>query len=209
VLTTAALCTLIALTLAAAGSATADDARRAAACVANRGTMEDIVACLAAAAPARDMSPPVNEHCASAPPGPFATPLPGRVILRFGDRTAYGLPSKGVVLQGEPSASVRAPARGVVRYAGPYRSYGNIVVVEVECESHFVFAGVESMVVATGDVVPATQILGNLPAGPLSDRPALYVELHQRGTRELTRVPTLPGPETLHFSTEAITSGET
>lgn len=169
---TAARYALTVLLSAAAGSANADEAQQAAACM-ERDVFAEAVACLAGVAPDR--------ACSSAEVGPFAPLLPGRVALRFGERSRHGTISKGVVLQGSSSAAVRSPTSGIVLYVGPFRTYASLIVLEASCELRFVIAGVETFAVAAGDTISASQILGHLPASGPESSPALVVELHKSG----------------------------
>jgi septal ring factor EnvC (AmiA/AmiB activator) len=84
-------------------------------------------AATAAAAP----SLPAPQASATAPPAPYLLPVTGRTVLGFGARPSEGaLPSRGLTLAPRPGAQVVAPAAGRVAFAGPYRGYGWIVIVE-------------------------------------------------------------------------------
>ena len=180
----------MALMLGAAGAVAAQDAGLAG-CL-ERST-EELVTCLAAATVAGVEILRSGKACESAASGPFVTPLSGRLVTRFGDRTRYGSISKGVSLAGQPSARVAAPAAGIVLYAGEYRTYGKIVVLETSCRLHFVFAGIETLAVTRGDAVVSGQTLGHLQAGESAGTPVLHVELHKSG-RRVDPGPDISGP---------------
>ena len=64
----------------------------------------------------------------------MVVPVDGQRILKFGQPTVYGGKSHGVVFQVAGGASVRAPATGVVMFAGEFRSYGDLLIVDA-CKS--------------------------------------------------------------------------
>ena len=172
----------MALMLGTACPVAAQDASFAG-CLERSPSTEEIVTCLGAATVAGVEKLRSGKACESAPHGPFVAPISGRVLLRFGERTFHGSLSKGVSLAGQPSATVAAPAQGVVLYAGEYRAYGRIIVIETNCRLHFVFAGFETVAVTRGDAVAPSQTLGHLPAGGSELTPVLHVELHKSGRR--------------------------
>ncbi len=91
---------------------------------------------------------------------------------------------------------VRAPAAGVVRYAGPFLDFGRIVVLEVAPGVTAVLAGLERVRVSRGSRVAAGELLGLLGGAPLDADDylmiagggtgagvgeTLYVEIAERG----------------------------
>lgn len=78
-------------------------------------------------APLTDL--PAAERSASAPPGPYLLPVTGRTVIGFGAPQGSSS-SSGVTLAPRPGAQVVAPAAGRVAFAGPYRGYGRIVIIE-------------------------------------------------------------------------------
>ena len=63
-------------------------------------------------------------------PSTYQLPGSGRILTGFGVRGADGLPSDGLVFAARPRAQLVAPAPGRIAFAGPYRGYGRIVIVE-------------------------------------------------------------------------------
>lgn len=62
--------------------------------------------------------------------GRYQLPLAGRLVAGFGDLQP-GLPrSRGISIAARAGAQAVAPAAGRVAFAGPYRGYGNIVIIE-------------------------------------------------------------------------------
>ncbi len=60
----------------------------------------------------------------------FQLPVGGRTLAGFGTTGDTGIRNDGVTLAPRPGAQVVAPARGRVAFAGPYRGYGRIVIIE-------------------------------------------------------------------------------
>lgn len=67
----------------------------------------------------------------SAPARPaYTLPVIGRVVRGFGELSSEGTRSRGLTIATAAGAQVVAPARGRIVYAGPFRSYGRIVIID-------------------------------------------------------------------------------
>lgn len=109
-------------------------------------------------------------------PSPYILPVAGRTLTGFGAPQASGL-SQGLTLAPIGGAQVVAPAAGRVAFAGPYRGYGNIVIIEHG-------GGWTSLVtgLARSDVEVGEQVVSGAPlgaAGPTD--PSISVELRRDG----------------------------
>ena len=111
--------------------------------------------------------------------GPLALQLPvaGRTIAGFGSRTEGGVPSGGITIAPRGGALVVAPAAGRVAFAGPYRGFGRIVILDHG-------GGWTSLVtgLARSDVEVGEELVGGAPlglAGPA--RPEVTLELRRDG----------------------------
>jgi len=60
----------------------------------------------------------------------YLLPVEGRVISGTGELSDAGVHARGLTLSVEPGAIVRAPAAGRVAYAGSFRSYGSVIIVD-------------------------------------------------------------------------------
>lgn len=107
----------------------------------------------------------------------FVLPLAGQVVAGFGTERA-GLPrSRGVTLLARPSAQAVAPAAGRVVFAGPYRGYGQIVIVEHGGGWTSLVTGLARLDVEVGD-----RLLGGSPLGVTGPgQPLVSVELRKDG----------------------------
>jgi septal ring factor EnvC (AmiA/AmiB activator) len=102
-----------------------------------------------------------------------------RLTLAFGQRTNAGRASEGVSLQTVESGAVTAPAIATISYAGLFRSYGQILILDLDNGYVIVLAGMAQTLVQTGDRVQAGQVVGRMPASPA---PELYVEVRRNGS---------------------------
>lgn len=113
---------------------------------------------------------------ASATPA-FQMPVQGRLIAGFG-AVAPGTPrSKGIALATRGGAQAVAPAPGRVAFAGPYRGYGSIVIIDHGDGWTSLVTGLAQIDTAVGRNVVAGSPLGL--AGP--GRPVVSLELRRDG----------------------------
>lgn len=104
-------------------------------------------------------------------------PVNGRVLAGFGEANQTG-GSRGVTVAARAAAQVVAPAVGRVAFAGPYRGFGRIVILEHEGGWSSLVTGLGRLDVAVGQRVLQGSPLGD--AGP--GRPIVTVELRKDGT---------------------------
>jgi septal ring factor EnvC (AmiA/AmiB activator) len=164
--------------LLVAGASTVMAEEPAKACGA-RGDLTDLIACLRSAYGRTDAAEP--RTCAGPLPD-FLAPVEGRRILGFGARTTYGGASKGTVIESATGTPVSAPAAGFVLFAGEWRSYGTLVVIDAGCATHALVAGVAALTVAAGDQVDRGGRIGEVPSPPTpADLPVVYFEVRRNG----------------------------
>ncbi|GAC1338552.1 MAG: hypothetical protein NVSMB18_05140 [Acetobacteraceae bacterium] len=117
------------------------------------------------------------------PAGGAILPVAGPVVRRWGERTEAG-PANGLSFRAPPLGRVVAPCAGRVAFAGPFRSFGVLVILDCGGGYHFVLAGLERLDVQVGVTVQAGEPVGLMPgwdpAAP-GPHPALYVELRRDG----------------------------
>jgi septal ring factor EnvC (AmiA/AmiB activator) len=117
---------------------------------------------LAAALPPEAQSAP-SPAASAPPPGDFQLPVQGRTLIGFGARRESGLASTGLTLAAAQGAQVVAPARGRVAFAGVYRGFGRIVIIEHAGGWTSLVTGLEQVGVAVGD-----NVIGGSPVGRAS-----------------------------------------
>ncbi len=108
-------------------------------------------------------------------------PAHGRLLRRYGQQGKNGSPaSKGITIATREGAQVIAPFDGKVVYAGEFRGYGLILIIEHGKRYHTLLAGVERV-----DAVVGQWILAGEPIGVMTDdgvrKPELYLELRRNG----------------------------
>lgn len=119
--------------------------------------------------------------------GQMVAPVAGSVVRAWGEPTDAG-PATGVSYRPAPQARVVSPCTGRVRFAGPFRSYGAVLIVDCGGGFAIVLAGLERLDSAAGAAVLAGEPVGTMPAWDATAparagaRPALYVELRRDGT---------------------------
>lgn len=122
--------------------------------------------------------------------GTLIRPVAGETVRYFGADDGTGSTLTGEVLATSKGATVVAPADGWVVYAGTFRSYGKVVILDTGDNYHVVLAGMEEIKVATGRFVLSGEPLatmGNIRfAGSaaltlVSERPTLYIEFRENG----------------------------
>ncbi|QWG23751.1 peptidoglycan DD-metalloendopeptidase family protein [Bradyrhizobium sediminis] len=128
--------------------------------------------------------------------GLFALPVNGTKIREFGGSDGAGGVEKGISLATRAGAQVTTPCDGWVVYAGPFRSYGQLLILNAGGGYHVLIAGMERISVNIGQFVltgepVATMGTRSQVASILAtnaSQPVLYVEFRKDGT------PIDPGP---------------
>ncbi len=123
--------------------------------------------------------------------GRLIPPVRGVNLQSFGDDNGLGGISQGQAIATRAGARVVSPADGRVVYAGPFRSYGQLLILDTGDDYHVVLAGMERIdvqldqFVLTGEPVG---VMGNqrLASAAVLDasvtQPVLYVEFRKGGT---------------------------
>jgi len=127
--------------------------------------------------------------------GRLSLPVNGAKIRDFGAPDGMGGTEKGISIATRSGAQVTAPCDGWVVYAAPYRSYGQLLILNVGGGYHVLLAGMERMTVDLGQFVltgepiavmgSGTQVASNPATGSTSIGPSqsvLYVEFRRDGT---------------------------
>jgi septal ring factor EnvC (AmiA/AmiB activator) len=129
--------------------------------------------------------------------GLFAMPVNGAKIRDFGGSDGAGGVEKGISLATRAGAQVTTPCDGWVVYAGPFRSYGQLLILNAGGGYHVLIAGMERIsvnigqFVLTGEPVATMGTTTSQVASILAtnaSQPVLYVEFRKDGT------PIDPGP---------------
>jgi septal ring factor EnvC (AmiA/AmiB activator) len=128
--------------------------------------------------------------------GQVPIPVNGVKLKQFGASDGSGGQEKGISIATRAGAQVTAPADGWVVYAGPFRSYGQLLILNVGGGYHVLLAGMDRISVDLGQFVltgepvaimgSSSHIAAILATG--SSQPVLYIEFRKDG------IPVDPGP---------------
>lgn len=144
---------------------------------------------LALVAPdALPLAPPL--FAIPSPPGGW--PITGQMSRGF-EEDGLGPLDKGLTFVTALAQPVRAPRSGTIVFAGPFMSFGLLLIVDHGHEYHSLLAGVARLDVGVGDVVVAGQIVGSI-AGSEEAPARLYLELRHNG-RPINPLPWLAARE--------------
>jgi septal ring factor EnvC (AmiA/AmiB activator) len=132
---------------------------------------------LAAPLPVAPEAPAPAIAGSAPPPRDLQLPVQGRTLIGFGARRDSGLASTGLTLAPAQGAQVVAPARGRIAFAGAYRGFGRIVIIEHEGGWTSLVTGLAALDVAVGDSVIGGSPIGRAAGGA----EPLTVELRQGG----------------------------
>ncbi|MCW2235939.1 murein hydrolase activator EnvC family protein [Azospirillum canadense] len=105
-------------------------------------------------------------------------PAVGKVTVRYGESDRFGSTSRGITIQARPGGTVVAPQAGTIMFAGPFRGYGQILIVEHSNGYHSLIAGFGRIDTAVGRRVATGEPIGLMPA---DGSPDLYFELRRHG----------------------------
>lgn len=120
----------------------------------------------------------------------LALPAAGRLARRFGDTDGAGATLSGDIVTTQSGAIVTAPVDGTVLYAGPFRSYGQLLILNAGDGYHIVLAGMGRISVSLGQPVLAGEPVGAMGEARLASAvsfgsettaPELYVEFRKGG----------------------------
>ncbi len=121
--------------------------------------------------------------------GQVQPPVNGQFRSRFGGKDDNGGVIQGDTLATQSGAIVTAPADGNVLYAGPFRSYGQLLILDAGNGYHVVLAGLGRISVTLGRSVLAGEPIGAMAearvattaSGLANSGPELYVEFRKDG----------------------------
>ena len=112
--------------------------------------------------------------------GTLPLPARGLLIRRYGEKTEFGVPSKGIRIETLKFAQVVAPFDGQVVFAGPFRGYGQLLIIRHTDSYHTLLSGLFRIDSVVGQWVLAGEPVGAM-GKPAAGNPTLYVELRHEG----------------------------
>lgn len=165
------------------GRAQAEERAERAALAAREADMSGLMDRIAAgpppprpARPAQALPPPPTVR---RPGSSLPWPVHGEIVARFGE-DAEGGPRLGVSIETPGGARVVAPGDGAIAFAGSFRSYGQLLIIEHEGGYHSLLAGFARIDAKVGQRVLAGEPVGVMAAGG-GAASVLYVEIRRSG----------------------------
>ena len=121
-------------------------------------------------------SSPARQRDPGGPP-PYRLPVMGQLVTGMGELSESGVRSRGLTIATQSGALAVAPTAGRVVFAGPYRGYGQIIILDHGGGWTTLITGLQRLSAAVGDSVRQGDPLGNAA----SRRPSITVELRRNG----------------------------
>jgi len=118
--------------------------------------------------------------------GQLPLPSAGKKIKNFGARDDTGGKSEGVLVETRSEAQIISPSDGWVIYAGQFRSYGQLLIINAGGGYHILLAGMDQIYTSVGQFVLAGEPVANMgqaapqTVGTAQSRgPVLYIEFRK------------------------------
>jgi len=122
--------------------------------------------------------------------GLLSLPVAGSRLRGFGDPDGAGGTIRGISLETRPNALVSAPSDGWVVYAGPFRSFGQLLILNAGGGYYILLAGMQRIDVALNQFVLAGEPVATMgetseaaatTVGVGTGQPVLYIEFRKDG----------------------------
>ncbi|MBY5438417.1 murein hydrolase activator EnvC family protein [Rhizobium leguminosarum] len=117
-------------------------------------------------------------------------PVTGDILRQFGDADGTGHEAMGMTVATNPETVVTAPADGLVVFAGAFRSYGQMIILDTGDGYHLVLSGMDTINTRQGKFVFSGEPLAVMGAKRVAsatalaletNRPTLYIEFRKDG----------------------------
>jgi septal ring factor EnvC (AmiA/AmiB activator) len=118
--------------------------------------------------------------------GKLPFPAQGQIVRRYGEPDGLGGETQGLMIATRAGAQVTTPADGKVEFAGPFRSYGQVVILNPGGGYRVLLAGMDKVTADVGEFLRTGEPIGEMGSGPASvtlfgevvqdGRPVLYIE---------------------------------
>lgn len=122
--------------------------------------------------------------------GMLPLPVSGTIVKSFGAANGFGGVEKGISIATGPNAAVSSPTDGWIAFSGPYRTYGQILIINAGGGYYVVLAGLARVNVVVQQFVLAGEPVGSMGKGSAktaaaiaigATQPILYVEFRKDG----------------------------
>jgi len=131
------------------------------------------------AAPGETRAPASTQASSAQTKSPaYRLPVVGAIITGLGEISDSGVRSRGITVATQPGAQLVAPAGGRIAFAGPYRGYGQIIIIDHGNGWSSLLANLSRLSVTTGDDVTQGAPVGLATTGK---DPTITIELRRQG----------------------------
>lgn len=114
--------------------------------------------------------------------GDTQMPITGNILVGYRQKDDIGAVSQGIHIQGRSRSIIVAPMGGIVKFASPFKNYGQMVILSHKNNYYSLIAGFGEIHTSVGQTVKAGEPLGTLTrSSSRSDKPKLYYELRHKG----------------------------
>jgi len=122
--------------------------------------------------------------------GQVPLPVAGVILKNFGAADPFGGAEQGVSVATPARATVASPVDGSVTYSGPYRSYGQLLIINAGGGYTVILAGMDRIDVSVGQFVLAGEPVATMGDGSArtaaaaaigATQPVLYIQLRKDG----------------------------
>jgi len=122
--------------------------------------------------------------------GALPLPVSGTVLRAFGESDGYGGTERGLSISARAGSLVAAPMDASVLFAGAYRTYGHVLILNAGGGYNMVLAGLGSLNVVSGQFVLGGEPIASVGEGATrsataaavgASEPILYIELRKDG----------------------------
>ena len=135
--------------------------------------------------PAEPAALPSSRHFSEAK-GLIRLPATGLLLSGFGQPNNAGGKTEGMTIATRPNAQVVAPFDGKIVFAGPFRRYGQLLILSVGEGYHVLLAGMDRIDGSVGQSVLAGEPLGRMADGPDENMQASADESNQKRGKTAT-----------------------
>lgn len=112
--------------------------------------------------------------------GLLTFPVVGNINGGYGEKLSKGLRRKGLNIESGPGAQVVSPYNGKIVFAGTFRGYGQLLIIEHGEGYHSLLAGMSRIDGNVGQWLLSGEPVG-IMGSPSSGSPMLYLELRKNG----------------------------
>ncbi|BAV66100.1 peptidase M23 [Sphingobium cloacae] len=129
------------------------------------------------ARPDQAQAPAPQQNRASSGPPPYRLPVIGQLVTGMGEVNDSGVRSRGLTIAAQGGAQAVAPTAGRIAFAGPYRGYGQILIIDHGQGWTTLITGLHRVTATVGEAVRQGDPVGVAGSG----RPMVTVELRRNG----------------------------